>query len=329
LKKKEITWGILGCGKIAQAFAKGLKTVSGAKLLAAASKTPGKAEKFSAAHDISRVYGNYEHLAQDPDVDVIYVATTHNLHHENTLLALSQGKHVLCEKPFTVNARQAEDLIRTAREKDLFLMEAMWTRFLPGIRRLVRRLAEDIIGEIRSIRADFGRRFEWNPEDRLHNPHLAGGALLDLGIYPVSFSFLLYKKVPIKIKSSAYLGKTGVDEQSHYLFEYDKGESALLSSSFKLDMPNEALILGTHGYIRVPQFYRPKEFTVFKQDQAPKKIKAPFKSTGLQYQAKEVMNKILEGEKESDLMPLEESLEIMKTLDTLRSQWGFKYPGEK
>ncbi len=325
---KIIKWGILGCGRIAHKFAEGLRVLPGAKLEAVASKTERKAEDLGKTFGVKKIYNNYEGLVNNHAVDVIYIATTHNFHYQNALFCLTHGKHVLCEKPITLNADQAEDLIKTARNNNLFLMEAMWTRFLPCIIKLNELIEQDIIGEIKHITADFGINREFDPKIRAFNPELGGGALLDLGIYPINFARMVYKQSPCKIKSSADIGITKVDEKSCYLFEYENGQTAMLSSSYRLLMTHEAFIFGTKGYLKIPDFYHPTKI-VLKLEAKPKKIfRFPFKSTGYNYEALEVMKCLISNQIESKIMPLNETLEIMKTMDIIRSQWNLKYPGE-
>lgn len=324
-----MNWGILGCGRIARKFAQGLRTLPEARLAAVASLTPDRAKTFAADFGVLKSYSNYEALVRDPDVDVVYVATLHNAHLSNMLLALDSGKHVLCEKPFTLNADQAQEAIDMARQKGLFLMEAMWTRFLPASRKIKKLVDRGLVGPVRCLRAEFGFRIPWNPEDRLHNRELAGGALLDLGIYPVSYARWIFGRAPKIVESSAHIGESGVDESSSYFFSYDEGETAQLFSSFKMRVPNEAVITGVEGYIRVPNFLHPRRFTLHKRMILPKLIVHPYRSTGLQYQAREVMICIKEGRTESAIMSLDETLDIMKILDRIRAPWGLKYPEEE
>ncbi|MFZ5988115.1 MAG: Gfo/Idh/MocA family protein [Bacillota bacterium] len=324
---KKIKWGIMGCGKIAHSFAEDLKVLPDAELYAVASKTPGKAEGFAGTYGIQEFYQNYVELVNNPNIDVVYIATTNNLHYDNALLCLNHGKHVLCEKPFTINADQANSLVKAAREKKLFLMEAMWTRFFPCIVELNRILEEKQIGDVKMLRADFGISREPDPTDRKINPDLGGGALLDLGIYPISFASMIFKRPPSKIISSAFLGKTGVDEQSSYVFEYDNGKMALMFSSFLSDTPHEALISGTKGYIRIPDFFHPSRMFVNINGQE-RVIEKKHESKGYNFEAQEVMNCILSGRVESDIIPLDETVAIIKVLDELRSQWGIRYPEE-
>ena len=325
---KIIKWGILGCGRIAHEFAVGLKTLPDAKLEAVASRTEGKAERLAKIFRVKNIYNNYIELVNNPAVNVIYIATTHNFHYKNALLCLNHGKALLCEKPITLNAIQAEEVINTARKNKLFLMEAMWTRFLPCIVKLNELLDNGILGEIRHIRADFGIRRKIDLKGRLFNPDLGGGSLLDLGVYPISFARMIYKRSPSKIKSHAYIGETKVDEKSCYFFEYENGQTAMLSSSNRLIMPHDAFIFGTKGYLEIPNFFHPSKMILKLEGKRKKTIKIPFKSTGYNYEAMEVMYCLNAGKLESKIMPLDETLEIMKTMDILRSQWGFKYPGE-
>ncbi|TYQ18349.1 UNVERIFIED_CONTAM: putative dehydrogenase [Acetivibrio alkalicellulosi] len=325
---RKIRWGIMGCGNIAHLFAQGLTVLEDAIIYAVASKTPYRSEEFAKKYDVSNYYTDYNELVKNPHVDVIYIATTHNFHYENAMLCLNNGKHVLCEKPFTINLLQAKSLINTAKEKKLFIMEAMWTKFFPCIIELNKLLNEKIIGDIRFLRADFGIRKEPDFEGRMYNPHLGGGALLDLGIYPVSFANMIFKKAPSIIRSSCHLGKTGVDEHSSYYFEYDNGQIAHLFSSFITQTPHEALISGTKGYIRISDFFHPSKMILKLNDQEEKIIEAKYQSTGYNYEAREVMNCIISGKIESDIMTHAETLNIMNVLDQIREQWGLKYPNE-
>jgi predicted dehydrogenase len=325
---REIKWGILGCGRIAHLFAQGLGVLNNAVLYAVASKTAGRAENFAKSYNALVYYDNYEELVKNPEVDVIYIATTHNFHYENAMLCLNHGKHVLCEKAFTINARQAEQLVKTAREKRLFLMEAMWTRFFPCIKELNRLLDKGTIGEIQMLRADFGFSRGLDPKERKMNPYLGGGALLDLGIYPISYARMIFKKAPSKIYSSAWLGETGVDQQSAYLFEYSSGQQALLFSSFISEVPHEAMIVGTKGHIKLQDFFHPSSMTIKMNDGKEWTVEKEYESTGYNYEAQEVMDCIVNGKLESDIMPLDETVEIMETMDEMRAQWGIVYPGE-
>jgi predicted dehydrogenase len=323
-----IRWGILGPGNIARRFAEGVLSVNDARLTAVGSRDLARANAFADQYDIPKRYGSYQELVDDPEVDVIYVATPHNFHKEHSLLALHAGKPVLCEKPFTINAKEAEEVIAAARQRGLFLMEGMWTRFFPLMYRVRELLQERAIGEPRMLTADFGFRAEINPEGRLFNPALGGGALLDVGVYPVSLAFMVFG-APQRITGLATLSETGVDEQAGMVFGYQNGEIALLSTSVRTTTPQEAVILGTEGRITIhPPWWQPRAMTITRYGKPAEPIEVPFESTGFNYEATEVADCLRKGKRESDIMPLEESLAIMRAMDTLRAQWGLKYPME-
>lgn len=330
IMKEKIRWGILGCGRIARSFAESLKHVPDAELTAVASKTKSKGLEFARTFNVEYCYDNYLDLIKNQSVDVVYVATTHNDHYETCTLCIENKKPVLCEKPFTVNAKQAKGLIALARENKVFLMEAMWTRFLPCVKEIDSIISNGTIGDIKMFKGDFGigaKGSESCPK-YYFDPNLAGGALLDLGVYPVSFSRMVFKKSPDKIETCGYIGDTNVDEHSAYIFEYGDGKMAVLSSSFTVDMPHDGLICGTKGYIRIPDFSRPTKFFIKLSQQDEREINIPFVANGLNYQAEEVNRCLKEGKLESNIMPLDQTLEIMETLDRLRDKWGLKYPVE-
>ncbi|MCJ7514333.1 MAG: Gfo/Idh/MocA family oxidoreductase [Anaerolineales bacterium] len=323
-----IRWGIVGTGKIADSFAEGLRAAPEAELVALGSRSKKTAEAFGARHSISHRHGSYAALAEDPEVDVAYIATPHTLHFQNASLCLEAGKSVLCEKPFTLNAGEAQALIRLARERKLFLMEAMWTRFLPAMGQVSHLLQEGALGEVRLLAADFGKRFEVDPDSRLFAARLGGGALLDLGVYPVSLASCVFGP-PARISSLAQLGQTGVDEQEGILLAYEGGRLAILYASMQVTTPDEATILGTRGYLRIHSpMHAPDRLTLFLSGMDEETLEFPIEGNGLHYQTVEVMRCLREGMLESERMPLDESLQVMQTMDALRSQWGLKYPTE-
>ncbi len=326
--QKKIKWGIMGPGRIAHKFAQSLKCSEGAEITAVASRSMERAVEFAKEYGINRAHGSYTELATDSNVDIIYVATPHPAHFECTMLCLKAGKAVLCEKPFTLNAAETKTLIKTARATKSFLMEAMWTRYLPAIVKVREMLAQGAIGEVRMVKADFGNRIPWEPAGRLLNPELGGGALLDVGIYPVSFTSMVLGASPTKITGVAYLGATGVDEQFSAVLGYEAGKIAAVSGAVRTSLPNEARIIGTEGYIRIPDFWRASALELY-QNGRMEKFEFPFRSTGYIHEAEEAMYCLRDGLTESSIMPLDESLQIMKILDALRKQWGLKYPQEK
>ena len=324
----KIRWGILGPGTIAQKFATGLKAVPDAELTAVGSRSVERANSFADRFNIPQRHDNYRDLADNPDVDAIYVATPHPFHKACAMLCLEAGKAVLCEKPITVDARQAEELIACAREHNQFLMEAMWTRFLPVIVQVREWLADDAIGEPRLLTADHGSRKVLSIETlegRHFNPELGGGGLLDVGVYMIALAYMVFG-TPSKITSLAHLGQTNVDEQACILLGYDTGQIANLFCAIRTETPKEARIIGTKGSIHIPRFWEATSATLAVNGKEPVHIEIPFKENGFEYQTIEVVKCLQEGKLESDVMPLDESLSIVQTMDTIRDQWGLEYP---
>ena len=259
----------------------------------------------------------------------MYIATTHNLHFENIKLCLENGKHVLCEKPFTVNAEQAKILIALAQTQQCFMMEAVWTRFLPVIKQLPLLLAQGIIGEVHTVKANFSISGEFSAQHRLRNKALAGGALLDLGLYPLTLAALVFNEQPTNIQSSAVLGKTGVDESSFYLLEYAQGQRAMLSCSFIDKAPTEAIISGSKGYIRLPNFLAAQTLELYIGNEAVQILHFPFaEDASFTFEIAHVMQCIRQDKTESDILPLAKTLAMMTTMDTIRAQWRLNYSNE-
>jgi predicted dehydrogenase len=327
---KTYRWGILGTGKIAHKLAQDLKLVPEAQLVAVGSRSQASADEFGAQYDIPNRHATYEGLANDPDVDVIYIATPHVYHKENSLLCLNAGKHVLCEKAFTINAHEAKEVITLARQKKLFIMDAIWSRFMPSMYELRRIIHEGIIGEVQAVTATFGFRAPSNPDDRLLNPALGGGTLLDIGVYPIQLAFMVYGEKPQELISTAYIGQTGVDERTAIIFRYSGGRMANLSTSFTLQMSNDATIYGTKGYVHIhAPFWHSQSLSLYVTGQNPHLISAPLTGFGYTHEIMEVHACLDKGQIESQWMPLDETLAIMETMDALRAQWGLKYPQEK
>ena len=297
-------------------------------LFRSGSRTKESAAKFAEEHGVSRAYGSYDELMQDSDVDAIYIATPHPFHKENVLACLRAGKAVLCEKPFTMNSKELEEIIQFARDKKLFLMEAMWTRFLPPIVKVREWIDSGKIGEVLLVKADFGYRAPWDPEWRLLNPALGGGALLDIGIYPVSFASMIFGTNPEKIMSTAHIGETGVDEQFSIIMSYPSGKTATLNGSFRVELTNEAYIHGTEGSIRIPSFHNAKSSILHKNGEEVETFTDDRKSAGYAFEIEEVGRCLNQGLLESSVIPLDESLGIMRLMDEIRGQWGLKYPFE-
>jgi predicted dehydrogenase len=321
-------WGILGTGSIARKFAAGVAAVADLELAAVGSRTQAAADRFAGEFAIDRRHASYAALAADPAVDAIYIATPHSYHMENTLLCLDHGKPVLVEKPFAINAVQGERMVETARAKGVFLMEAMWTRYLPIMVEVRRLVDEGAIGQLRMVQADFGFRAGFNPAHRLFDPALGGGGLLDVGIYPISLAYMLLGR-PEQVTALAELGQTGVDEQLATVFRYRGGELALLSTAITTNTPHEATILGTTGWIRIHSpWWVGTALTLHRAGEPPQRLERPFVGNGYSHEAMEVAACVRAGKLESAIMPLDESLAILHTMDVIRRQVGVNYPME-
>ncbi|WP_410608460.1 Gfo/Idh/MocA family protein [Amycolatopsis sp. lyj-109] len=308
-----LRWGIMGTGGIAGAFAQDLRLTGSGVVAAVGSRTADSAGRFADGLSIPTRHSSYEALASDPDVDVVYVATPHPLHHANARLALEAGKPVLVEKPFTMNADEARDLVDLARTKDLFLMEAMWTRFLPHIRHIRELLPS--LGDVVTVAADHGQWFAEDPAFRLFAPELGGGALLDLGIYPMSFASMVLGP-PERVAAMATPTFTGVDAQTSMLFGYASGAQALLTCTLSAVSPTTATIVGTDARIEVDgPFYAPASFTFIPREGERSRFEYVDEGRGLRHQADEVALRLAAGETESPFMRLAETVSIMTTMD--------------
>jgi predicted dehydrogenase len=323
-----IRWGILGTGNIAHQFARGLADTPDATLVAVGSRSIDTANTFADEFDIERRHPTYEELADDDGVDAVYVSTPHPFHRDNSILLLEHGKAVICEKPFTINAGDAKAVIDVARQRDVFLMEAMWTRYLPAVVRARELIAEGAIGDVRLVQADFGFRAGINPEGRLFNLALGGGALLDVGIYVISMASMILGPRPSRVASTTQIGETGVDEQSAFLLQYPGGELAVLSCAVRTGTAVEARIFGTEGSILLHgPFFKCGALTVNRGGEE-EHIDLPLEGNGYNYEAAEVGRCLRAGLKESDVMPLDETLALMELMDSIRAQWGLSYPME-
>ena len=324
-----IRWGLIGLGAISRKFAADLALLADAEVYAVASRSQEKADAFGAEFGASKCYGSYEALAHDADVDAVYIGTPHTYHMPNTIMCLEAGRHVLCEKPFAVNAAEAKAMIDCARANDRFLMDAFWTRFFPAMAKLRQLLARGVIGDVMLVEADFGYRTPTIvPESRTYNPYLAGGALLDVGSYCIQLASMIYGRQPREIVSQATLGATRVDELSVSLFKYSDFEMATITCAIRLSTPQEARIMGSRGYISIPDWWHPSQMTVSVAGQAPQTLSFEFEGLGYQFEAAAVGDCIRAGKLESDIMPLDETLEIMQTMDRIREIWGLRYPSE-
>ena len=321
-----IRWGVLGTGGIAGTFAGDLPLAPGAELAAVGSRRLDTAEAFATRYGLARAHGSWAGLAADPEVDVIYVATPHAFHQEAALACLAGGKAVLCEKPMTLDLASAAQLVQEARTRGLFLMEAMWMRCNPAIRAAAQAIADGAIGKVTSLQADFGLQGPFGPAHRLRDPALGGGALLDLGVYPINLAHLALG-TPATVRSWAHLTPEGVDETTGVLLGYESGAVAALTCGINGATRNAASITGTEGRIDLPPgFYAPRAYTLTRAGREPEVVEFPFPGRGYQYEAAEVQRCLAEGLLESPLMPQETTLEIMNLLDAVRAQTGVTYP---
>ncbi|WP_150265154.1 Gfo/Idh/MocA family protein [Paenibacillus tepidiphilus] len=326
----KVKWGILSTGWIAHMFATDLAHASNGIAYAVGSRSQESADEFAKNHGIPVAYATYEELVNDPEVDAIYIGTPHPFHKENALLALRAGKAVLCEKPFTVNSGELEEVVSYAREHKLFLMEAMWSRYIPAIVKVREWLASGRIGEVRLVQADLGFKADWNPQGRLLNPALGGGSLLDVGIYPISFASMVLGPNPEGVASTVHIGETGVDEHFSLLLSYGGGKAASLSGGVRLNLLEEAHVFGTEGHIIVKgTLVNPKSAELYVNGELAEVFEDSRESVGYSFEAEEVGRCLEAGLTESPVMPLDESLAIMRLLDQIRGQWGLKYPGEE
>ncbi len=325
-----IRWGIIGTGGIATAFAADLALMPDASLVAVGSRSQGTADEFGERFDVPHRHATYAGLVNDADVDAVYVSTPHPGHHDAALSAINAGKAVLVEKPFTMTANEASSLIDAARSHGVFLMEAMWARWLPHMVRVRELLASRALGDVRVVIADHNQWFARDPAFRLFDPALGGGALLDLGIYPVSFASMVFG-APTRVTAVSDRAFTGVDATTSVILQYEDGAHSVLTTSLEVAGPNRAVIVGTEARIEIDSvFYAPTTFTLIGRDgMVQERFDQPqAEGRGMQHEAAEVMRCIRAGKLESDVLPLHETLAIMETLDEIRRQIGLVYPGE-
>lgn len=328
MTKSKIRWGILGCGRIARKFAADLQLVTDAELVAVASRKKETAEVFTNEFPCKHVHGSYEELVNNPDVEVIYIASPHSHHYEHTLLCLNHNKAVLCEKAFAINSRQAKEMIELAREKKVFLMEALWTKFLPHYNKLLELLKNGTLGDIKAVLVNFGFRTGENAPQRLLDPALGGGTLLDIGIYNVFMTLSVLGK-PDKIEATMVPAVTGVDEQLSVLFKYNNGAMAQLFSSFTTNLPTKMEIAATKaGLTLTTRFYEPSAtIQLYHEVKGERKLIEFEKEAGFgyQYEARHVNECLKKGLTESPVMTHADTLLLMETMDDIRKIAGIKY----
>ncbi len=325
---QEFKWGILGTGGIARAFARDLTFLNNHIVAAVGSRTKEKAEEFAIEFPGCTAHGSYEKLVTNPEIDAIYVATPHPMHLTNTILALKAGKPVLCEKPFSINASQARAMVEASIENNVALLEAMWMRFLPHIHQVRKIITSGVLGDIISVTADHGQRLADQGIARLVEPSLAGGALLDLGIYPVSFAHMVLG-VPEKVQASAVMTDKGVDASTSILFTYASGAQAILTTTMIAQTPCRAVVSGVNGWLEIDRtFYNPTTMRVHLYDGTTTEYPSNYQGHGLREQVIEFANIVRTGKFESEYLTHKHTLEIMDLMDLIRDKIGLKYPGE-
>ncbi|WP_371671909.1 Gfo/Idh/MocA family oxidoreductase [Streptomyces sp. NBC_00289] len=331
MTEQRVRWGVLATGGIAAAFTADLVDLPDAEVVAVASRAKDSAEAFAERFGIPRAYGGWDALARDEDIDVVYVATPHSAHRQAAGLCLEAGRNVLCEKAFTLNAREAGELVALARGRGSFLMEAMWMYCSPLIRRLKALVDDGAIGDVRTVHADFGLAGPFPPSHRLRDPAQGGGALLDLGVYPVSFAQLLLGE-PTDVMARAVLSEEGVDLQTGALLSWAGGALASVHCSVVGGTATTASVTGSRGRIDIPYgFFHPDRFVLHRDGREPEEFAADAADgprSSLKHEAREVMRALRAGETESPLVPLEGTLAVMRTLDAIRDRIGVRYPSE-
>jgi predicted dehydrogenase len=321
-------WGIIGTGKIAKEFAAALHDTPGAVLAGVASRSSASAEAFAQEHGVAQAYGSYQALVDSPDIDLVYIATPHTEHAANALMALDAGKGVLCEKPFTMNHAEAGQVVEKARAKNLFLMEAMWSRFMPALAEVQRIIASGEIGRVNQVTADFGFTAAFDPAHRLFNRELGGGALLDLGIYPLSIAAALLGPVT-SVTAQAEIGATGVDLTTGFILRHEGGGVSACACSLTAHTPVELTVSGPGGFIRMnSRFHHPESITVTRADGVARTIATPFLGNGYVHEVIEAQRCWQAGMMESPGMTHADTLALMKVLDTIRAQIGLAYAAD-
>jgi len=323
---KKLNWGILGPGKISKSFANDLSLVEGSELVAVASRSLERAETFAQAYQVEKAYGDYDSLINDPKVDIIYIATPHNSHMKYAVKAMEAGKHVLCEKPLGVNKLQVEEMIKASQAHRVFLMEALWSRFNPSIVEVLEKIQEGLIGEVNYINVDFSVYREFAPESRMLNMDLAGGSLLDMGVYPIFLAYIILG-YPDQILSTALFHETGADTQTSAILKYEGGVANILSG-FNSQSDMVAKIHGTKGRILLDsRWHEAQGYQLVKEHEIVEQ-KLPTKGRGYTYEIMECMSCISSGVLESPKWSHKNSLDLISITDEIRGQIGLRYPFE-
>lgn len=321
-----LRWGILSTGVIARNFAETARRMGGVELTAVASRSAQSAEAFGEAYGIPKRYASYEALAADPEVDIVYVATPHSRHYADMKLLIGAGKHILCEKSFTTDAAQAVEVLRMARERGVFVMEAFWTKLIPVYREVERLIAEGAIGEVRSVTAQYG--YTTGREARKFDAALAGGTLLDIGVYAIGFACMMLGYSFDDVLSQLILNDAGTDATDAILLRRGRAV-AQLTCGIGFNMPTHGAVYGTKGHIDIPEFKNPERVTLFVDGEAPRVIEHPFEVNGYEYEIREAERCVSEGKLQSELMTWEQTVSVMRIMDEVRRQNGMRFPFEK
>lgn len=326
---KTINWGIIGTGKISTEFVKALNETRMTSVVAIASRSEEKAIQFANEYQISTYYGSYEQLLQDEQVEVIYIGIPHSEHYNVAKMCLEAGKHVVCEKPITLNEVEATKLYELAKKQNCFLMEAMWTKFLPVTKAVKSWMEAGRIGEVKYMSLNLGFQGEYDYCSRLFDPNLGGGALLDVGVYPIMYANYIMGKQPVEVKAMAHIGFSGVDELCSVVMKYEHGQIVSANCSISSNLGAEGVIVGTKGKIVIPDFFRATEAFIYDEEGILiELVKEEYRVNGYEYEIEEVNHCLDKGMLESHIQPLEESLDQMKILDQIRKQLHIVYPKE-
>lgn len=324
-------WGIIGTGAIANKFATTLSKMhdEGEELVAVASRNVETARAFADQYGVKNAYGPYEAMMADPQVEAVYIATPNTLHYENAKICLESGKHVLCEKPFTINAGLSKQLYALAREKGLFIMEAFWIRFLPVLREMQKVIAAGEIGKVTHVRCDYGFIPASGKTERKLTNKLAMGALMDIGIYNLGFVHMVMDAAPVNFSSVMRKNAYDTDEFNAILLEYPDERSASVSTAIGMDIPRDAAVFGKGGYIRLPDYQVAQKMTIHHNDGTVREVNIPFDINGFEYEIRESSRCVKLGLNTSDVLSERDSLTVLETMDKIRESWGLVFPGEE
>lgn len=322
-----IKWGIIGPGTIANAFAKEVSKTEKGKLVAVYGRNEEKSKKFAKEYNLEKSYANIDEFLNDKEIDAVYIATPHNYHMDFAIKCIKAKKHVLCEKPFSYNKKTSEEVLKLAKENNVFIMEALWTLFLPAINKAKTWVKENKIGKVKLITANFGFKSEEDVNSRLYNANLAGGALLDVGIYPILFSNFIMNDIPKEIKATATMTRTGVDETDVIDLKYKDGALASVTCSIAAETDNTAVIYGEKGKIVIPTFWMAKEAYLYSYENE-EKFEDKYNEAGYKYEIIEANNCIVNNALESDIASHDVTLYLARIMDEIREQIGLVYPFE-